>query len=144
MSKDGAVRALAISVKMLRHNGDDGHGNTYEAVLVDTNPNYVEPRQPRFRRSPTTTIPTAALGKPVQGYNPRLYRLQLAKELLLLMKIRSHKVAHEGKERCNGKGLVRFADDLVVYSMPVKPKREEGRCRVYGYHKEDSDDAVTR
>lgn len=75
MSKDGAVRALAISVKVLCYNSDDGHGDTYEAVLVDTNPNYVEPRQSRFRRSPATALATATLSKPVHGYNPRLNRL---------------------------------------------------------------------
>lgn len=125
MCKYGAIGALAISVKILCHNGNDSHGDTYEAVLVDADPYYVEPGQPRFRYSPTTTLTPAAFGKPVHGYKPRFNRVQLAKEFFLLVEIWSHEVAHQGEEGRNGKGLVGFADDLVVRGMPVEPERKK-------------------
>lgn len=52
-------------------------------------------------------------------------------------------MTHEGKEGRNGEGLVGLTDDLVVYGMPVEPEGEEGGCRVYGYHEENSNDAIS-
>ncbi len=46
MSKYGAVRALTIPVKVLSYNGNDSHGDAYEAVVVDADPDDVEPCQP--------------------------------------------------------------------------------------------------
>lgn len=59
------------------------------------------------------------------------------------MEIRSYKVAHQGKERCDGESFVSFADDLVVCGMPIKPEREESGCRVYWHHKQDPNDTAT-
>ncbi len=70
--------------------------------------------------------------------------MHLAEKLLLLVEIWRHQVAHQGEERGNGEGLVGLADDLEVHRVPVVPKREEGRRRIYGYHEEDSNDAVIR
>lgn len=121
MSKDGAVGALAISIEILRHNSNNSHGDTNEDVMVNTDPDYVEPCQAGIWCSPTTTLATTTLGEPVYGYYPRLDWMQLAKEILLLMEIRSDEVTHEGEEGCDSQGLIGFTDDLKVDGTPVKP-----------------------
>jgi hypothetical protein len=43
MAEYRAVGALAVSVKVLRGDGRDGHGHPDEAVVVDSDPDDVEP-----------------------------------------------------------------------------------------------------
>lgn len=46
MSEDRAIRALAVAVEMLSYNGSDSHGDANKAVMIDADPDDVEPRQP--------------------------------------------------------------------------------------------------
>ncbi|KAK5633832.1 hypothetical protein RRF57_009546 [Xylaria bambusicola] len=142
MSEYWAIRTLTISAKILRYNCSDSHGDAYEAVLVYTDPDDVEPGKPRFWCPPTATITTTAFSEPVHGYKPRLDRVQLAEELLLLVEIRRHEMTHQGKEGRDGEGFVSLTNDLKVYGMPIEVKREKGRRRINRYHEKDSNDAV--
>lgn len=67
VSKNGRVGALAVAAIVLSENGGNGHGNTDEAVLVDADPDDVEPGEAALWSAPGTSVPTAALGEPVDG-----------------------------------------------------------------------------
>ena len=140
--KDGAVGALAVSLKVLGHNGRDGHGNSDEAVVVDADPDDVEPRQAALGRAPGAPVAAAALCEPVEGPNPGLHGAHLAEEVLLRMQVRGDIVTDEGEEGGDGKGLVAVRDDLEVDGVPVPLDLEVSRDGVNGDHKEDADDAA--
>lgn len=120
MAKDRVVGALAIPAKVLSRDSSDGHGNPDKAIVVDADPYDVEPGQPALGSPPRSSLTAATLAEPIQRPHPRLDRLHQAEVLLLLMKIRAHVRAHQGKEGRDGKSFVTITDDLEVYRMPVK------------------------
>ena len=143
VGKHGAVGALAVAVKVLCDDGGDGHGDADEAVVVDADPVDVEPRQTAGGSPPRAALGTAAGGEPVQGPHPLLDGVHVAEEVLLLVQVGGHVVAHEGEEGGDGEGLVAVGHDLKVDGMLVEVDLQEGRGGVYGDHEEDTDDAET-
>ena len=144
MRKERAVGTLAVPVKILGDHGRDRPGNADEAVVVDADPNNVEPRQAAPWCPPGTSLATAALGEPVDGPYPGPDRVQVSEILLLLVKVRRDVMAHEREERGYGKGFVAVAQHLEVDGVPVESERQERCGRIDGYHEEDANDAVGR
>lgn len=141
MCKHRAVGAFAVPIKIVCDDSSDGHGHANEAVVVDPDPVDVEPRQATYGSPPRAALTTAAPGKPVQGPHPLLDGIHVAEKLLLLVQIGGHIVAHECEERGEGKGLVTIGHDLEVDCMSVEVYLQERRCRVYGDHEKDTNDA---
>jgi hypothetical protein len=107
-------------VEVLRHHGEDGHGDADKAVVVYPDPNDVEPCQAALWGAPGPALAAAALCEPVNRPDPGLDGPHLAEELLLLMQVRCDVVAEQGEEGRYGKGLVAVADDSEVDGVPVK------------------------
>jgi hypothetical protein len=125
MGENGIIGALAIALKVLCHDGGDGHGDPDEAILVDADPNNVEPGQAAFWSPPRAPLAATALGKPTDGQDPLLDRIHVSEEVLLVMQVGSDVMAQESEEAGDGKGLVAVADDLIVYRMPVEAYLQE-------------------
>lgn len=129
-------------MKVLCHHSRDGHRNAHKAVVVDADPDDIEPRQTTLGRAPRPALTTAALGEPIQRPDPRFDGPQLAKEVLLRVQIRRRVVAEERKEGGNGKGLVAVRHDLEVDGVPVPLDLAERGDGVDGDHEEDADDLL--
>lgn len=140
VAEHGAVGALAVSVKVLGCDGRDGHGNADEAVVVDADPDDVEPGQAALGGSPRPSRAAAALGQPAQGPDPRLDRVHKAEIFLLFVEVGPHVMTQQGEEGRDGEGFIAVADDLEVYGVPVEAQRQERRRGVYGHHEQDPDD----
>lgn len=85
MCKDWTVGAFAVTVKVLSHDGGDGHGNSDEAVVVNADPNDVEPCEAALGGPPGSTLAATALVHPSDGPHPRFHRLHVPKILLLIV-----------------------------------------------------------
>lgn len=144
VTKHRTVGALAVASKVLSHDGRDGHGDTDEAVVVDADPDDIEPREAALGRAPGATLAAAAGAEPIDGPDPGLDGPHVAEEVLLLVQVGRDVVAHEGEERGDGEGLVAIADDLEVHGMVIVPQLKERRRGVDGNHEQDSYDAVPR
>lgn len=140
MGKDGVVRGFAVAVVVLSHHGGYSHGHSDKAVVIYTNPDNVEPCQPALWRPPSTTIASAAFGKPGDGPHPWLDGRHVTKVVLLLVQVGGDIVAHERKEGGYGEGFVAVADDLVVDGVPVLPDAQEGRDGIDGDHEQNAND----
>lgn len=140
MGKNGVVRRFAVTVEILSHHGSNSHGHSDKAVVIYANPDNVEPSQPALWGPPSTTLASAAFGKPGDGPHPWLDGGHVAKVVLLLVQVGGNIVAHEGKEGGNGEGFVTVADDLVVDGMPVLPDAQKGRDGVDGDHEQNAND----
>lgn len=106
MSKNRRVGALAVAAIVLSENGGNGHGNADEAVLVDADPDDVEPGEAALGSAPGAPLSTAALGEPVDGQDPALDGAQVSKEFLLRVQVGCRVVAYQAEKGGNGKGLV--------------------------------------
>lgn len=141
VAKDGAIRALAVPLEILRDNGRDGHCDANEAVVVYADPNDVEPRQAALGGPPGSAIAATAGGEPVDGHDPGLDGAHLAEKGLLRVQVGGDIVAEEGEEGGNGQGLVAVGDDLEVDGVPVPLDLAKRRDGVDGHHEEQADDA---
>jgi hypothetical protein len=94
------------------------HGDTNEAVLIDSQKDNVEPSETASRCPPRTTLTTAAFCPPVERPDPFDW-LDRAKVLFLFVEIGREVMAHEGKEGGDGEGFVAFGEDSEVYRVPV-------------------------
>ena len=144
MRKKGAVGALAVALKVLCDDGRHRHGDADEAVVIDADPDNVEPRQAVARGPPGATLAAAALSEPADGPNPGLDGCHFAEVVLLIVEVGGDVVAHEREEGRDGKGLVAVGQNLEVDGVPVEAQREPRRRGIYGYHEEDADDAGPR
>lgn len=142
MPKDRTVGALAVSVMVLRYDGRYGHRNANKAVVVDTDPQDVEPGQTAFWHPPYPSLSTTALGKPVDRHDPRLDGMQLPEENFLAMQVGGHIMAQECEEGGDGEGLVTIGYYLEVDGMPVPLELQVGRDGVYWDHEQDANDTV--
>jgi hypothetical protein len=95
--KHGRVGGLAVSIKVLRDDSSDGHSHAYEAVLVDTRPDDIEPSQTAPRCPPRTPLSSTALGKPTDRQDPWLC-LDATEVGLLVVQVRRNVMAEEGEE----------------------------------------------
>ena len=120
MPKYGTVRTLAITAKVLRHDGSDGHGNSDEAVMIDADPDDIEPGQTALWRPPRASFASTAGLEPVQRPNPGFHRLHHPEELFLLVDIRGDIVTKKGEERRDGERLITVGDNLEVDRMPIE------------------------
>lgn len=141
MGEVGAVGALAIAVVFVRHNGGDGHGNTNEAVVVDSDPDDVEPGETADGRAPWPPVASAALLEPVERPYPFFDGMQFPEELFLRVEVGRGVLAQQSKEGRNRKGFVAVGNDCKVDGLVVVSQLEEGRGGVDGNHEEDADDA---
>lgn len=124
MPKHGRITTLAVLSMILGQYRRDSHGHSHEAVVVNPDPDNVEPRQPAPRRPPRTLpVPAAALGHPVHRPHPVLDGLHLAKVLLLRVQVGRDVVAHQTEEGADGKRLVAIAQDLEVDGVIIKAQR---------------------
>lgn len=73
MRKERTQGALAIDFVVLCHNSNNRHGDTYEAVMIDTNPYDIEPRQAAVGCPPRALVSSTAFGEPVHWSHPGLY-----------------------------------------------------------------------
>lgn len=121
MSEYGAVRALAIPLKILRHDSRNGHGDSDEAVMIDADPDDIEPGQTALGCPPRPSLTATALGKPVYRPYPWFYGAHISEEFLLFVQVGRDVVAHEGEEGGNGESLIAVAENLEVDGMPVVP-----------------------
>lgn len=144
VAKDGAVGAFTVAVKLLRQDSRDGHGDANEAVVVDADPDDVEPSQAALGRPPRTALTATALGEPINGQDPGFDGSHFAKVGLLVVEVGGDIVTHEGEEGRNGKGLVAIGNDLEVDGVPVPLDLEEGGDGIDGDHEENANDAVRR
>lgn len=85
MGKDWTIGAFAIAVKILCNDGGDGHGNSDEAVVVNADPNNVEPCQSALGCSPRPALAATALVHPGDGPYPWLHRVHISEVLLLIV-----------------------------------------------------------
>lgn len=106
VSKNGRVGALAVAAIVLSENGGNGHSNTNKAVLIDADPDNVEPGEAALWSAPGASLSTAALGEPVNRQDPALDRAQVSKEFLLRVQVGCRVVAYQAEKGGNGKGLV--------------------------------------
>ncbi|KFY95232.1 hypothetical protein V500_02884 [Pseudogymnoascus sp. VKM F-4518 (FW-2643)] len=141
MRKPRHIAPLAIHVKILRHHRRDRHRDSHKAVLVDTRPYDIKPRQPTPRRPPDAPLPTTALGEPVNGQHPRLDGVHGAEIVFLAVQRGGGVVAQQREEGGDRKGLVAVGYDAEVDAVVVEPEGEEARNGVHGDHYEDADDA---
>lgn len=121
MRKEDTVTTFAIPFEILGYNSRNGHSNSNEAIMIDSDPNYVKPGQATGRCSPATFLAAAALGKPIQWPHPRLDRAHMSEEFLLVVQVGCDIMAHERKERGDGEGLIAVAENLEIDGMPVIP-----------------------
>lgn len=140
MSEDRVVGAFAVAVEVLRHNRRDGHGNTDEDVVVDTNPVDVEPGQSALGGAPWPPLTTTAFREPGQGPDPGFDGMQIAEVLFLRVQVRSKIMAHEREEGSDSKGFVAVTHDLKIDGVPVVVELEEGGGGVDGNHEQNADD----
>lgn len=85
MCKQRTIGGLAISAKVLRNSSGDCHGNPDNAVLVDSDPGDVEPRQAALGTLQRPALATATESEPVHRPHPILDGVHIAEEVLLLM-----------------------------------------------------------
>lgn len=72
MSEIRAVGAFAIAIVVFGYNGCDSHGHTDKAVVVDSDPDDVEPGEAALRRPPAAPISSAAFLEPIYRQDPFL------------------------------------------------------------------------
>ena len=82
-----AIGALAISAEILRYHGSNSHSNSNEAVVIDADPDNVEPGQATLWCPPWTPFTSAASFEPIDWQHPGLYRLHQSKVFLLFVNI---------------------------------------------------------
>ena len=143
MTKDWAVGAFTIPVKVLRDDGRNGHGDANKAVVVDSDPVNVEPCKTALGSPPGTSLLAAARREPVDGPYPGLNGAHLTKKCLLRVQIRCYIVTEEGKKGSNSECFVAVRNDLEVNGVPVPFNLEKRGNGVYGNHEEDANDAAT-
>lgn len=134
--------ALAVHLEMLRHNGNNSHDHSYEAVMVDSDPDDVEPGQAALGGPPRVLVSSTAFREPIQWPHPRHKGVQLPEEVLLVMQRWCDILTHEAEEGRDGEGLVTVGYDSIVDGMVVKDKLKEIRGGVYWYHEQNPDDAA--
>lgn len=93
MRKPRHIAPLAIHIKILRHHRRDRHRDSHKAILVNTRPHHIKPRQPAPRRPPDAPLPATALGEPVDGQHPRLDGVHGAEVVFLAVQRRGGVVA---------------------------------------------------
>lgn len=120
--KHRAIGALAVSVKILQDNCRYGHGHANKAIVIDSNPDDIEPSQAALGYPPNTSLPATALGKPINWQNPLLDRAQLSKEDLLAMQIGGHIMTKECEKGGDGERFVTVGNYLKVDGMPIPLK----------------------
>lgn len=141
VAEHGAVGALAVTAKVLRNDSSDGHGDADKAVLVDADPDDVEPSQAAGRHAPGSTLAATAFLKPVDGSHPLLDAPEIAEVVLLVVEVRSNVGAEEGKEGGDRKGFVTVAYYLKIDRVPVEAEGQERGGSVDRNHEENADDA---
>lgn len=139
MRKPRHIARLAIHVKILRYHRCDRHCDSHKAVLVNTRPHHIKPRQPAPRRPPDAPLSATALGEPVDRQHPRLDGVHSSEEVFLGMQRGRGVVAQQRKEGGNRKGLIAIRYDAEIDIMVVEPEREESRHGVDGNHYENAD-----
>lgn len=72
MREERTHGAFAVEFVVLCHNSDNRHGNSYEAIVVDADPDDVEPGQAAFGCPPRASISSTAFGEPVNWCDPGL------------------------------------------------------------------------
>lgn len=82
-----AVGAFAVAIVLVTNNGSDGHGNTYKAVVVNSDPNDIEPGETADGRAPWAPVAATTLLEPVERPYPFLDGLQFSEELFLRVEV---------------------------------------------------------
>lgn len=106
MRKVWAERAFTVTLVVLSHNRNDRHGDPYEAVVVDADPDDVEPGEAALGCSPRAPVSSTYVLEPAHWQDPRLNGSHLPEKLLLLVQVRRHVLTHELKEGRDSKGLI--------------------------------------
>lgn len=70
MGKNGVVGTLTVSPVVLSNNRGNSHGDSNEAIMIDTNPDDVEPCEATLGGTPRSTLATAGACEPVNGPDP--------------------------------------------------------------------------
>lgn len=144
MRKERTVGTLAIPVEVLSGYRRDRHGDTDKAVVVNTDPNNIEPSQAAPGSPPGASLTAATLCEPVERPDPTLDRMHIPEVFLLLVEVGRNVMAQEREKGGYSKGLVAVADNLEVDGVPVEAYRKEGRGRINRHHEEDADDTARR
>lgn len=72
MSKVGTVGALAITIVVFGYHSYNSHSYANKAIVVDSDPDYVEPGKAALGRTPAAPFSSTAFLGPIHGPNPGL------------------------------------------------------------------------
>lgn len=72
ISEIRAVGAFAVAVIVLGYDGGNGHGHADKAVVVDADPDDVEPGEAALRRPPAAPISSTTFLEPIYRPDPIL------------------------------------------------------------------------
>lgn len=125
MTENRAVGAFAVSVKVLCDDSGNGHGDADEAVMVNTDPNDVEPSETTPGRAPGPAFTAAALFEQGDREDPLFDAAQIAEVIFLVVELRADVGAQKREKGRNGKGFITVADHLKVYGVPIEADREK-------------------